>query len=126
MAQLQGFRSYGAGRVLRMAQLQRCRSLRSWARFADGVATKMSLPTELDAFRGWRGYKDFAPTELGPFCGWRSYKDFAPTELGAICGPRSYKDFAPTELVGERLLNHNAELTATADIIVDSAENSLK
>jgi hypothetical protein len=36
-----------------------------------------------------------------------------------------YKDSAPTELVGERLVDHNVEPTAKADIIVDSAMNSL-
>ena len=48
-------------------------------------------------------------------------RELIPTDYGS----RSYKDFAPTELVGERLIDHNAELTATADIIADSAMNSL-
>jgi hypothetical protein len=53
-------------------------------------------------------------------------KDAASTELGAICGSPGYKDFAPRELVGERLVGQNAELTATTDIIADSAKSSLK
>jgi hypothetical protein len=59
---------------------------------------------------------DVAPTELGVFRGRRSYKDFAPTELGAFRGWRSYKDSAPTGLVGECLVDQNAELTAAESL----------
>jgi hypothetical protein len=45
---------------------------------------------------------------------------------GRTGGSRSYKDIVPTGLVGERLFDQNAELTARADIIADSAKNSLK
>jgi hypothetical protein len=75
------------------------------------IFAECSLPTATS---------DVAPAELGAFLGWRSYTDSAPAELGTICGSCSYKDFAPTELVRERLVDHNAELTPTVDIIVDS------
>ena len=52
--------------------------------------------------------------------------DVAPTELGVFRGSRSYKDFAPTELVGKRLVDQNAEQTATADIIAESPKSSLE
>ena len=52
--------------------------------------------------------------------------DVAPSELGVFRGWRSYKDFAPTELVGKRLVDQNAEQTATADIIAESPKSSLE
>ena len=40
--------------------------------------------------------------------------DVAPTELGVFRGRRSCKDFAPTGLVGECLVDQNAEATNKA------------
>ena len=94
----------------------------------SGIA--MRIPTRGSRiFAEWplpAATSDVAATELGGFRGRRSYKDCAPTELGWFHGWRNYKDFASTDLVGECLVDQNAELTATADIIADTATNSLK